>query len=609
MTISNTSRTAGPFNCNGITRDFPFSFKVFSREDVLVATTVTATNVETIRTLDADYTVTLNADQDSTPGGMIRMLVAPPAGTKLSATSDVAIVQSLDLTNNGGFYPKAINEALDRIVINVQQLAARTGQGLGIGMQATIDTLLAMAANLAGSGGAGLIGWLRSGVGAVVVTLANWLERQQPTIFDFMTAAEVADTQKAVPVLDHTAAILAYKAYALLRLPFTMVFPKGKYRYSDIGNFAYKGLSIRGYNHRETILQTFAANKAALTIDAFKPGHTGNDATAPFVQQVNLSDLTVEGIASTPAILDLQGIARSVWRNVFVRNGEATGGIAVYMRGCMLNTFYNLGCSTDMDAMTSIPYEGLRMEAGSRNSINVGNSSNNTFVNAYFEGLGVGIRLAGADQNTFVSGSSESNSVYDVIIGATSRYNTFLGMGFESPNATANVGDAGIYTKYINCYGNNKMLLQGRSILIDGGYYQRIEVQAGAMRCTVKDVTVKHWEESHPGTGGMFDNGTATKWRDVWDSVAGAYVYPQSLRTGIAVGASPFTWTNNTGLPVDLIVQSGVMTQVRRFRGADNWLASKGAPESHFMPPGDAIEFSFEPANAPTLNYLPQQGF
>lgn len=143
MTISNSIRTAGPFLGNGTTNIFPFSFKVFDRSDLLVAVTNTATNVETLLTLDADYTVTLNSNQNASPGGIITTTVAPATGTTLSATSNINVTQSLDLTNQGGFYPRAINDALDRIVIMIQQISAKVGGGLGIGVAALLALMQA----------------------------------------------------------------------------------------------------------------------------------------------------------------------------------------------------------------------------------------------------------------------------------------------------------------------------------------------------------------------------------------------------------------------------------------------------------------------------------
>ncbi|KVW93337.1 hypothetical protein [Thiobacillus denitrificans] len=68
MTISSTTRKAGPFDGNNVLDAFPFAFKVFADSDVVVVKT-DPDDIETTLTLTTDYTVSLNADQDTSPGG------------------------------------------------------------------------------------------------------------------------------------------------------------------------------------------------------------------------------------------------------------------------------------------------------------------------------------------------------------------------------------------------------------------------------------------------------------------------------------------------------------------------------------------------------------
>ena len=174
MTISNSTRTAGPFVGNGFITEFPFAYKVFDRADVLVAVTTTATGAETILTLDLHYTVILNPNQNANPGGVIRLTAPLAVGTTLAATSAVAMTQNLELTNNGGFYPRAVNDALDRIVIQIQQLSARLGLGaLNVGAAATIAAVLGFIDRIASSTGSSLVGFLQHGIGAVLRTLQD----------------------------------------------------------------------------------------------------------------------------------------------------------------------------------------------------------------------------------------------------------------------------------------------------------------------------------------------------------------------------------------------------------------------------------------------------
>ena len=122
MTISNTSRIAGPFTGNGVTTTFPFTYKVFSTADVQVVRLTISTGVETTLTLVTDYNITLNGNQNSNPGGSIVLVTPLLALYTLTATSNIANLQPTDLTNQGGFYPEVITDALDRATIQIQQL-------------------------------------------------------------------------------------------------------------------------------------------------------------------------------------------------------------------------------------------------------------------------------------------------------------------------------------------------------------------------------------------------------------------------------------------------------------------------------------------------------
>ena len=123
MTISSTTRKAGPYIGNGTASVFPFAFKVFQASDMEVVRLTVATNVETTLALTTDYTVSLNQDQDSNPGGSITLVAGALAtGYNLVITSSVENLQPTDLTNQGGFYPDVINDALDRATIQIQQL-------------------------------------------------------------------------------------------------------------------------------------------------------------------------------------------------------------------------------------------------------------------------------------------------------------------------------------------------------------------------------------------------------------------------------------------------------------------------------------------------------
>ena len=132
MTISTTTRKAGPFVGNGVTTSFPFTFKVFQKADVAVYK-LEATGVESLLVLDANYSVTLNGDQDAAPGGSITF---PITGSPLAATEQLVVVgampdtQPQDLLNGGGFFPRANEDGFDRSVALIQQVSEKVGRAL-----------------------------------------------------------------------------------------------------------------------------------------------------------------------------------------------------------------------------------------------------------------------------------------------------------------------------------------------------------------------------------------------------------------------------------------------------------------------------------------------
>jgi hypothetical protein len=128
VTISSQNRKAGPYVGNDVTTDFPFEFKVFAASDLYVVYADPEEDTEEVLELDTDYTVALNADQDANPGGTVTLLVALADGKTLTVTSSMEYLQPTELTNQGGFYPSVINNALDRLTIFVQQLAEKLGR-------------------------------------------------------------------------------------------------------------------------------------------------------------------------------------------------------------------------------------------------------------------------------------------------------------------------------------------------------------------------------------------------------------------------------------------------------------------------------------------------
>jgi hypothetical protein len=127
LTISSPTRIAGPY-ISGTA--LAFSFKVFTAADLQVIRLNTTTGVETPLILNSDYTVTLNGNQNTSPGGTVTVVVAASATSTVTITSNIANLQPTDLTNQGGFYPEVITDSLDRATIQIQQMFEDVGRSL-----------------------------------------------------------------------------------------------------------------------------------------------------------------------------------------------------------------------------------------------------------------------------------------------------------------------------------------------------------------------------------------------------------------------------------------------------------------------------------------------
>ena len=146
MTINSTVRKTNLFVGNGNASTFPFAFKVFTASEIVVVRVTTATSTETTLTLQTDYTVLLNPDQNSNPGGSITLVSGGVAqnlatGFNLIITSDVQPTQGTDLTNQGGFFPEVINDALDKAVILHQQQQEVLDRSIRFALTNTIGSL------------------------------------------------------------------------------------------------------------------------------------------------------------------------------------------------------------------------------------------------------------------------------------------------------------------------------------------------------------------------------------------------------------------------------------------------------------------------------------
>ena len=150
MALHTETRRAGPFHADGSTVVFPFDFKLFLPEEIVVNVSYDGGVTESAINSDL-YTVALNVNQDEQPGGFVSFKTAPAAGVYLSVVSDVDYFQPTVFTNRGGFYPEILNESLDRLTILTQQLKEKVDRALVVAStsEMTSEELLSTLYNIA----------------------------------------------------------------------------------------------------------------------------------------------------------------------------------------------------------------------------------------------------------------------------------------------------------------------------------------------------------------------------------------------------------------------------------------------------------------------------
>jgi hypothetical protein len=138
MPLSYTPRRSTPVIGNGVTRTFPFTFRMFNAADVGFVT-ADADGVETERINGVDFTVALNPNQEATPGGTVTYpanLADPalPAGHTAVVISRIPYTQPTELPTGGRFEARTVEDMVNRAVALLQQILEAQGRTLTLGV-------------------------------------------------------------------------------------------------------------------------------------------------------------------------------------------------------------------------------------------------------------------------------------------------------------------------------------------------------------------------------------------------------------------------------------------------------------------------------------------
>ena len=514
MTISSTVRIAGPYIGSGAATVFPFAFKVFAAAEMQVAKLNTTSNVEIILVLNTDYTVQLNGDQNGTPGGTITLPAVLASGFNLTITSDIANLQPTDLTNQGGFYPEVITDALDRATIQIQQLdqnsraikiplsdgvldmttpvvAARQGKYLafdslglpvvssGTGSDSALRTDLANATAV--SAGSRLSGFRQAGTGATARTVDAKL-KDTVSVKDFgATGDGVTDDRAACQ-----AAITAAKAVGG-----SVYFPAGSYLIRSIAGSDSKnnGLIIPFTDANSTSNRVRLYGDGASTV--LKAGDNNMIVLRCCDSHCEIEGFSIDGNSKTTiwgigvVPLDMTQTITvnfqlyNTFRCIYILNcaegiAMKTGpDVAGTDSGCWYNSFLEIfiyyctrgiwlmDCPVNSSGSNRNYFTNIRIGQNTNTGIQIDDGVTNVFTKVHLE-----------DIQTGVSPNATPTAIYIDQTGASlgdNNSNIFMGCILEA--TTRSLNNANSYSEFYGCeFGSpySMLLTQNPKVLIGG---------------------------------------------------------------------------------------------------------------------------------------------
>jgi len=144
-----------PYNGAGTTGPFAYTFKIWSASDLVVIQT-DANGVETVLTLNVDYTVT---GAGVATGGNVTLTTALPAGETLTIMRDMSYLQGQNWTAGQAITASSLNNVADKLEHQIQQVNEKADRAFQVPARSTISTpYLAPSASH-------IIGWDTAGTG------------------------------------------------------------------------------------------------------------------------------------------------------------------------------------------------------------------------------------------------------------------------------------------------------------------------------------------------------------------------------------------------------------------------------------------------------------
>lgn len=272
--------------------------------------------------------------------------------------------------------------------------------------------------------------------------------------------------------------------------------------------------------------------------------------------------------------------------NVAVR-GCGTSSAGILINWCVLADFSGSECAPYVNGWyndgtgAAQPQHGFWLD---QRAVSNEQTSVCCFIDCYAASCSQdGWVLANAQGNFIgASGDSEFNGAYGMVLQAGAVHNRIIGMNFEQ-NTAADILDNGSHNEFLHLTTGsvNAGSHQAGGIqfgatcsagAVLGGWHDQITMNTGATACYI-GAGAKY--ASNGGT--ITDAGTRTRYGDTYNINTGLWLYgPAAVAQQITPGASPWTYTNNTGRPIVFGTAGGTIGSLAYFRGAQQVFAIPG---------------------------------
>jgi hypothetical protein len=288
-----------------------------------------------------------------------------------------------------------------------------------------------------------LLGVKRTNTGAVATTQHAINERAVLSVFDFMTAAQIADCQSATPTLDHTTAWTAWST--------AVQASKGRIGYIPAGTYLIDSWTVNTYGarfigeQRSAVTLTHGVKiKARSTVTNFVDFSGADDGELSYVE--------LDGNNKATNVFRMSTQTFGFRSHHMSIGGAVNGGINCNLSGATTNTqvaemsFYDLFLSGS----------GSRAGTGASGITNLKINSNQTLVMCFHRLMAMGSDAGGTDVGTNIS----------IPLGTVTFYTPFF---TRVGTFDMRIGDGGSGGGSITIVDGRSESTTADSIYVDGG--------------------------------------------------------------------------------------------------------------------------------------------